>query len=226
MIQTVFLDLDDTIMDFRRAEAEALKRALQTMDVAPTEDVISRYSAINKAQWELLEQKKITRPQLLLRRFEILYHELGLVRSPAKTQEYYGEFLSRSHWLLPGAEELLKTLHGTYHLYLASNGTGPIQDRRIRDSGIGKYFHDIFISDYLGVNKPAKAFFDRCFARIPGFDLEKAIMVGDSLTSDMQGGIHAGLKTCWFNPGGKTTTLPIDYEIHDLSELPGLLEQI
>ena len=129
---------------------------------------------------------------------------------------------------MPGAEELLEALYGKYPLYIVSNGNLSVQEGRIASSGIAKYFGEIFISQQIGFDKPRKEFFDACFARIPGFDRERSIIVGDSLTSDIRGGINAGIKTCWYNPRGKAAREDIrpDYSIAELNELPGLLSEI
>ena len=95
---------------------------------------------------------------------------------------------------MPGAEQLLETLHGKYHLYICSNGSKKVQDSRIASSGIAKCFDGIFISEELGLNKPDKRYFEACFAQIPDFKRESSIMVGDSLTSDIKG---AQLKIEW-----------------------------
>lgn len=226
MIEFVFLDLDDTLLDFLKAESVALSRALREMGLEPTEEVISLYSRINKHHWELLEEKKITRPELLIRRFAVLYETLGLELSGEKTQSYYGKFLGEGHFFIPGAEALLEALKGKYRLFLVSNGNISVQQGRLESAGIGPYFEKIFISEAVGVNKPDRAFFDHCFHAIEGFDPNRAIIIGDSLTSDVRGGINAGIRTCWFNPKGKPGREDIlpHHEIRSLSELPGLLE--
>lgn len=228
MIKYLFFDCDDTLLDFHKAEARALRRTLEQMDVVPTDQVVQRYSAINQSVWELLERGEITRPELLIRRFRILYEELGVDRSPEETQAYYEEFLSQGHFFMEGAQELLETLYGKYKLYLVSNGTAKVQAGRLKSAGIAPYFEEIFISETIGVKKPERAFFDHCFSRIPDFDPSEAMIVGDSLSSDMQGGNNAGILTCWMNPQRKPLRqgIHVDYEIRALSEIPKILEEI
>lgn len=228
MLRTVFLDLDDTILDFSLAEAAALRRALTEADVPADNAVLARYHAINAAQWELLEEGVLTREQVLLGRFDILFGELGLVRSAGEICGRYEEYLAEGHWFVPGAEALLEALAPRYDLYLASNGTAEVQYRRLESAGIKGYFRGIFISQDLGADKPSPAFFQKCFAAIPGFSRERAVMVGDSLTSDIRGGKNAGLRACWFNPRGKPPRADIvpDYEISALDQLPALLETL
>lgn len=228
MLRTVFLDLDDTILDFRRAEAEALRRALTEADIPADDGVLARYHAINAAQWELLEEGVLTREQVLLGRFDILFGELGLARSAREVCERYEEYLGEGHWFVPGAEAVLSALAPRYELYLASNGTAAVQHRRLESAGILPWFKGVFISQELGADKPSPAFFQRCFAAIPGFSRDHAVMVGDSLTSDIRGGRDAGLRTCWFNPHGKPRRADIlpDYEVSALERLPALLETL
>ena len=158
----------------------------------------------------------------------MLYETLGLDISGEKTQSFYGKFLGEGHFFIPGAEALLEALWGKYRLFLVSNGNISVQSGRLASAGIEKYFEKIFISEAVGVNKPDRAFFDRCFAAIGDFRPEESIIVGDSLTSDIRGGLGAGIKTCWFNPAGKPGREDIvpHHTIRALSELPGLLARL
>lgn len=228
MLKTVFFDLDDTLLDFTRAEAAALRSTLAEMGAPADDGVLARYHAINADQWRLLEERRLTREQVLVGRFDILFGELGLRRSARETCERYEGHLAEGHWFIPGAEALLKELFPRYDLYLASNGTAEVQHRRLESAGILRFFRGVFISQEMGADKPSRAFFEKCFAAIPGFSRESAVMVGDSLTSDIRGGAGAGLRTCWFNPRGmpaRTDIVP-DYEISDLSQLPPLLRTL
>ena len=224
----VFLDIDDTLLDFRKAEAIALGKALQDMDLEPAASTIARYSQINRQQWELLEEGLLTREQVLLRRFELLFAELGVARSAERIRDLYEGYLAIGHHFMPGAPELLKALHGKYRRFIASNGTAKVQAGRIASAGIGPCFERIFVSEELGHEKPGKAFFEACFAQIPGFDPRRAIIVGDSLTSDVRGGKNAGILSCWYNPNGRAPREDIrpDYIIGSLGELPTLLARI
>ncbi|MBQ7386993.1 MAG: YjjG family noncanonical pyrimidine nucleotidase [Clostridia bacterium] len=227
MIKFVLLDIDDTLFDFSKAEHTALSGTLSEMGVEPTDSVIKRYSEINREHWERLERRELTREQVLTYRFDALYRELGAKKSSVETQRIYEYRLSLEHPFIDGAEELLRELYGKYKLYIVSNGTAVVQDRRIADSGIGKFFDGIFISQRVGADKPAREFFDSCFAQIEGFESEHAIIVGDSLTSDILGGKNAGIKTCHFNPDGKKNdNIRPDYEIKSLRELPALLGKL
>ena len=228
MVKFVFLDLDDTILDFHKAEAEALKDTLLHMGVSPTDAVVARYSEINDAQWKRLERGEMTREQVKLRRFQILFEELGIERDAEQTRRYYENRLGIGHFFLSGAEEMLRALDGRYRLFIMSNGTTSVQNGRIASAGIAPLFEQIFLSEAIGYVKPQKEFFDACFAAIPDFDPAQAIILGDSLTSDIQGGIYAGIRTCWFNPHGKAGRADIkaDYEVHTLADFVDLLDHV
>lgn len=228
MIKTIFLDLDDTLLDFTGGEAHALSRALGEMGVTPTPAILERYHVINASQWELLEEGGLTREQVLFRRFDLLFGELGVTCSGRETCERYEGHLAEEHGFVPGARELLETLAPRYDLYLASNGAAAVQHRRLDDAGIRRYFKGIFISEEMGADKPGRAFFEACFSAIADFDPAAALMVGDSLTSDIRGGRNAGIHTCWFNPQGRPARpdIPADEVIADLAQLPPLLERL
>ncbi len=229
MIKYVLFDVDDTLLDFGKAEAAAIRKTFERIGIPATDETVRRYSEINNEQWRLLEKGVITRSEVLTRRFDILFAELGIKGIPSEmAQASYEYLLGIGHYFVDGAPELLKALEGRYELYIVSNGTASVQSSRLKSAGIIPYFRNIFISERLGFNKPSKEFFDACFERIPGFEKDKAVIVGDRLSSDILGGINAGIRTCWFNPKGEAPDpeIPADYEIRELSELPALLEKI
>lgn len=226
MIEFLFLDLDDTILDFQKAERLALAKTLESFGLPPTDTVLARYHEINREHWERLERKELTRQQVLVGRFAALFQEMGLSAQAEQVARAYEENLSQGHYFLPGAEEALKSLSKKYKLYLASNGTARVQAGRLKSAGIIPYFQEIFVSEEMGYNKPDPAYFDACFARIPGFRKDRAMMVGDSLTSDILGGIQAGIATCWVNPHHKTGSIRPDYEIESIVQLEALLKNL
>lgn len=226
MIEFLFLDLDDTILDFQKAERLALAKTLESFGLPPTDTVLARYHEINREHWERLERKELTRQQVLVGRFAALFQEMGLSAEAEKVARAYEENLSQGHYFLPGAEEALQSLRKKYKLYLASNGTARVQAGRLKSAGIIPYFQEIFVSEEMGYNKPDPAYFDACFARIPGFRKDRAMMVGDSLTSDILWGIQAGIATCWVNPHHKTGSIRPDYEIESITQLEALLKNL
>lgn len=228
MMEFLFLDLDDTILDFHKAERLAISRTFRSFGLEPTEQVLERYHVINRLHWERLERGELTRDQVLTGRFQMLFEELGIPAQPQAIAKGYEHNLGLGHYFLPGAKEALDTLRGKYRLFLASNGTASVQHSRLTSAGLYPYFEEVFVSQALGANKPSRAFFDACAARIPGYDPRKALMVGDSLTSDILGGINAGMKTCWVCPRGAQGRPDIvpDYRIEALSQLPELLKTL
>ncbi|MED9914049.1 MAG: YjjG family noncanonical pyrimidine nucleotidase [Acutalibacteraceae bacterium] len=228
MIRNVLFDLDDTLFDFHKAEKIALTKTLVHFGIDPTEETLALYSTINAAHWKRLELGEISREEVKVGRYRELFETIGVECDPVKATAYYESMLAIGHYFMPGAPELLEELYRKYRLYIVSNGTAKVQEGRIGSSGITKYMDGIFISQILGANKPDKQFFDICFAEIPDFSLSETVIIGDSLSSDIKGGINAGITTVWFNPKGieNDSDIKPDYTIKELSEVPGLLSQI
>ena len=227
MIEFLFLDLDDTILDFHKAERIAISRTIREFGVEPAEEILSLYHEINDWHWKQLEQGRLTRAEVLVNRFGVLFEKMGKEVDAAKCAQIYEKNLSTGHYFLPGAEEAVDSLHKKYRLFLASNGTAVVQKSRMTSANLYRFFEKVFVSQEIGHNKPSRAYFEGCFAQIPGFDRKKAMIVGDSLTSDIQGGINAGIKTVWVNPGHRQSgEIKPDYEIEALSQLEALLETL
>ena len=228
MIEFLFLDLDDTILDFHKAERIALSKTIRQFGVEPTPEVLTRYHEINKWHWEQLELGTLTRAEVLENRFAVLFQELGVAADKTACARAYEKNLSVGHYFLPGAEEAVEALSKKYRLFLTSNGTSSVQKGRMTSANLYRFFEKVFVSQEIGHNKPAKAYFDACFAQIPGFDPKRAMIVGDSLSSDILGGIRAGIATCWVNPGHLIPTPAVqpDHEIEALPQLEALLETL
>ena len=224
----ILIDLDETIFDFKQAETIALANTLRTYGLEPTPEVVSRYKTINRRLWEQLERGEVTRQQVLEERFGNLFAAFGMEVDKAACGRAYGDGLSERHYWLPGAEEALEKLQGKYRLFIASNGTASVQRRRMDSADLYRFFEDIFVSQEIGAEKPNAEFFEGAFARIPGFDRSKAMIVGDRISSDIMGGNNAGIATCWVNAAGEThdPAVRVDYEIKSLAELPELLEKL
>ena len=226
MFEYLFLDLDDTILDFHKAERLAISKTIREFGLEPTEEVLQRYHLINKWHWEQLELGKLTRAEVLENRFGVLFQEFGVEADKTACARAYEHNLSQGHFFLPGAEEAVDRLSKKYRLFLASNGTASVQKGRMTSANLYRFFEQVFVSQELGHNKPSLEYFEAAFSRIPGFDRSKCLMVGDSLTSDIRGGIRAGIKTCWVNPGHALHPAEItpDYQIEYLYQLEELLE--
>ena len=228
MIRFLLIDLDNTILDFDKAEAVALQKTLEMAGIRVTPEIIAQYSQINKNHWLRLERKELTRDQVKVGRFQVLFDELGIAADALLISMTYEKLLSVGHYFLPGALEAIQRLSRRYRLFLASNGTASVQHSRLKSAELYPYFEKIFISQELGADKPAPEFFSRGIGQVEGFDPSQALMVGDSLSSDILGGIQAGIPTCWVNPQGKAAPADIrpTYEISSITELEALLEQL
>ena len=228
MIEFLLLDLDDTILDFHKAERLAIAKTFSDFSVEPTETVLHRYHLINRFCWERLETGEWTREQVLVNRFSLLFDEVGVEADATACARAYEKNLSIGHYFLPGALEAVQTLSGKYRLFLVSNGTASVQKGRMTSANLYPYFEKVFVSQEVGHNKPAREYFEKVFDQIPGFDPKKAIIVGDSLTADILGGINAGIATCWVNPNHlpKRADIPADYEIEGIYQLEALLESL
>ncbi|MEA4966304.1 MAG: YjjG family noncanonical pyrimidine nucleotidase [Oscillospiraceae bacterium] len=225
MIEFVFFDVDDTLLDFGWSEHTALHRTYRELGVPLTEDMYARYHCLNRLCWQACERGEITREIMLTARHRQMFQEYGIDRDPGECERRYRKNLGIGHCLTPHALEILDYLHPRYRLFLASNGVAETQYSRLDSAGLTPYFEQIFISEDAGALKPTPEYFDYCFARIPGVCRERAVLIGDSLSSDIMGGRQAGIRTIWYNPNGKAgrdDLLP-DWEICDLLELTSIL---
>lgn len=227
MIDTLLFDLDNTLLDFDKAEANALTKALGEAGITVTDEMRDRYNKINLAQWKLLEQGRMTREEVKIRRFKLLFQEFDIKALPKEVARHYQIYLGQGHYFIEGAEEVLEELSKKYRIYLVTNGTLSVQVGRLESSGIKKYLQGVFISEEIGYNKPSIEYFEKCFAQIPDFKKENTVIIGDSLSSDIQGGINAGIKTIWFHRPQDLTKNPQpkpDYEIKSLKSLMEMLK--
>ena len=197
----LLFDLDHTLLDFDAAEDVALDFLLAEEGVEDIQTYKDYYVPMNKALWKDLEQKKITKAELINTRFEKLFAHFGIEKDGSYLAERYQFFLSKQGQTYLGVEDLLKNLiKQGYELYAATNGITLIQTGRLEQSGIAPFFKEIFISEQLHTQKPDAAFYEKIGARIPNFDKNHALMIGDSLSADIQGGQNAGIDTVWYNP--------------------------
>ena len=227
-IKHVLLDLDDTVFDFKRSEHIAICDTLRHFGVEPTEQITERYSEINKECWKALEEGLLSREQILVLRFERLFLELGVKALPIEARRFYEARLGDCAFFIDGAEALIAELRGKYTLSIASNGTAAVQDRRIARAGIAHLFNHIFISEKIGFNKPSRKFFDYCLEALGNPPRSEVIIVGDSLSSDIKGGLSVGIHTCLYNPKGVgvwENEAP-EFTVRELSEVAALIASI
>lgn len=219
--KTILFDADNTLMDFTKSEREALTDTLHLMGITPSEEIIATYSAINDAMWKKLERGEIEKSALRVARFAEFAKHYGWQLDVEKMAFSYTDFLSQKTYLIDGALELCRQLAAHCELYIITNGLKFVQERRFAATPLKPLFRDAFISEEMGAEKPHKAYFDEMARRIPDFAPEHALVVGDSLSSDIRGGVNAGIDTCWFNPKGAPAPadLPITYVVKALEEI-------
>ena len=217
----LLLDADETLFDFPRAEREALCDALRAAGIEPNEEMITTYSTINDGFWKMLERGEIDKTALRVARFDTFCRHYGFSVDVARLAVGYTDALTTKGHLIEGALAVCRALAAHCKLYIITNGIATVQRGRFALSPLRGLITDLFISEEIGAEKPHVAYFDAVAAKIPGFDRKKALVVGDSLSSDMRGGINAGIDTCWYNPKNKVAPadLPITYTVRTLEEL-------
>ena len=222
----ILLDVDGTLLDFGAAEQVGIAAVLARYGFEADEERIRLYHRINGAAWAAFERGEVTKERLVEERFETFFQELGKNVNGREAEDLYRSYLDQSAVLIDGAEDICRYLKERgYGLYVVTNGTSTTQYKRLALSGLDAYMDGIFVSEDAGSQKPQKEYFDYCFARIPQADPSRMILVGDSLTSDIKGGINAGVSTCWYNPAGLPEREDIrpDRQIRRLEELKELL---
>ena len=221
----LLFDVDGTLLDFHAAENQALLRTFQMYHIPFHNHIKDIYEEINHRLWKSFEQGLIDKETVLFTRFDELFERLNIHQDGIQFEIDYQKELGKGHQLLPYALDIVKDLSQKYHLYIVTNGVSSTQYSRLQISGLDQYFIDIFVSEDAGYQKPANEYFDYCFQRIDGFDKEHALIIGDSLSSDILGGIHAGIDTCWIHD---TTSCEKEiqptYSITDLRQIYDILK--
>lgn len=225
--KTLLFDIDDTLLDFSSAEDEALHRLFTENGLGLTEEVENRYKEINGGLWSAFERGEVSREEIVNTRFELLFKAYGKQADGKRLGVRYQQFLAENHDLIEGASELIHSLASQFDMYIVTNGVSKTQYRRLHESGLYPFFKDIFVSEDTGYQKPMKEYFDYVFSHITSLEQSSTLIIGDSLSSDIKGGLNAGIHTCWFNPHHKvnhTQDQPM-YEIKHLADLHKILER-
>lgn len=224
--RTLLFDIDDTLLDFGAAEKLALCLLFKEQQLDLTVEMEDTYRSLNQELWRSFEDGKISREEVVNSRFTLLFKKYGREVDGADLESSYRSFLEQGHEFVDGALEVITALHKQFNLYIVTNGFSKTQDKRLRDSGLYPFFKGIFVSEDTGFQKPMPEFFDYVFARIPNLDRSTTLIIGDSLSADIKGGILAGIDSCWFNTNAKLNTSSISptYEIQRLEELYPLLQ--
>ena len=230
MIKVILWDIDGTLLNFDKAEHYALRKCFSLFHLGEcTDEMVEAYSAINKAYWERLERNEITKQQVLVGRFEEFFRQQGLpVEQAIPFNQEYQMRLGDCVFFNDDGGALVQKFGTKVKQYAVTNGTLTAQQRKLAKSGLVSFLDGVFISDVVGAEKPNIAFFDVVFTEIAKdgvYQKDEILIVGDSLTSDIQGGNNAGIRCCWYNPrqNPNTSTVRIDYEIRDLRELEGIV---
>jgi len=232
VIKNIFFDLDDTILDFHWAEREALSHTLIHFGIDPKEEILNSYSRHNAREWQRLERGEITREEVKVNRYKALFDELGVSFSPAEATAFYENELGKGYRFVDGALEMLEEGRKKYRLFLVSNGLKNTQTKRLGNANLYPYFSEVFISEEVGYNKPDARYFQAVFEKIPHFARAESVIIGDSLTSDIKGGINVGITTVWFCQNDDKKNLPNevgiypDYTITKLEEFLPLVEKL
>ncbi len=225
--KTLLFDVDDTLLDFQKAEKSALRMLFEEKGMSLTSEIEAQYKKINKSLWTAFEEGEINRDEVVNTRFSILFKEYGEEVDGILFENNYRSYLEEGNQLMEGALQFINQIQSEYDLYIVTNGISKTQDKRLRNAGLHALFQDIFVSEDTGYQKPMKEYFDYVFERIPNFVPEEGLIIGDSLSADMKGGYVAGIDTCWFNPERKLNDSGIipTYEVHNFEELYVLLKQ-
>lgn len=223
MIKVILWDIDGTLLSFKQAERAAIRACFDQFGLGElTDEMLSKYSSINATYWKRLELGELTKPQVLRGRFEEFFAAYGLDTGCVDAfNAAYQVWLGETVVFNDNGKELVQRFRGKVKQCAVTNGTLVAQRGKLKNSGLDQLLDEVFISDVVGVEKPGIGFFDAVFAAIGHYEKDEVLIVGDSLTSDIQGGNNAGILCCWYNPAGETVpeTLRVDYDIRNLNEL-------
>lgn len=225
MYDWLLFDADGTIYDFDAAAYDAVTSVFAHAGIAATQEHRDLYARINHGCWLELELGELSAEMLRAERFRRLLSQLDIPGDAEDLSQHFLLKLSQGNEFITGARDLLWVLHTRFNMLLITNGLSEVQRPRFAARNMSRFFKEIVISDEVGVAKPDPAIFDICFERMGNPDRDKVLIIGDSLTSDMQGGITYGIDTCWFNPSGKPKPIDMDitFEIRNLYDLVPLL---
>ena len=227
MVKAILWDVDGTLLDFSAAEKAAIRKLFGEFGLGEcTDEMVARYSAISSGYWKKLERGEITKAEVLVGRYRDFFSELGIDTAlAAPFNARYQIALGDTVVYRDDSLQIVKALHGRMKQYVVSNGTVIAQTKKLERSHLGEWMDGIFLSERLGAEKPSPQFFRQVFAALPDILPSDMLIVGDSLTSDMQGGLTAGIPTCWYNPQSlpRPADMALAFEIQNLQQIYELL---
>ncbi len=228
MIKTLLWDVDGTLLDFSKSEEYGIRKCFEIFGLGDcTDEMLLRYSKINRKYWEKLERNEITKQQVLTERFIEFFSSENIDFNDVKNfNDEYQVRLGDEYFFCDNGLETVTELKGKYKQYAVTNGTFVAQNRKLTQSGLIDLFDDVFISDVIGFEKPSIEFFNAVENKIGEFKKDEVMIIGDSLTSDIKGGNNAGILCCWYNPLSleNKDNLKIDYEIKNLNEILNIVK--
>jgi 2-haloacid dehalogenase len=221
----LWFDADDTLFDYKRAEASALELTFQDAGLGFRNEYLPAYQRYNQELWRELELGTVSPVMLRVLRFERLFAEFGLEIPVGEFSTAYLKNLANSSILIPGAETVVRTLSERYRIAVLTNGLKDVQRPRLEKSAIWHCLSGLVISEEVGAAKPAPEYFAIASQQMGNPPKNSVLMIGDNLNSDIRGASRYGLDTCWYNPARlpRPADLSINYEIHDLLVLISLL---
>lgn len=224
MYKLLLFDIDETLFDFKKTERVAFERTFyEAYPKLKEERYFKMYKRINKELWDKVEEGKITQEKVKYERFRLFLKEAEIERDYIKTANEFMNRLSEGNYLIEGAEETVEGLKGKIPMIIVTNGLKEVQRKRVKRSLIGKFFDEIVVSDEIGMSKPDKRIFEYAIRKYGSIDKKEILMIGDSLTSDIRGGLDFGIDTCWYNPNNKENKEGIT-ETYRITKLREILE--
>ncbi len=221
----LLFDADNTLLNSSKAFPLAIKESFEAINVECSQALMERYESINNKYWIQFEKGEISLEQIKKERFSTILSGLDIDYEPEAFNLLYLNKLVECTELYEGTIRVLDQLKPHFRMSIITNGMREAQRPRLHKTKITEYFESIIVSDEIGQSKPDIAFFDYTFNSIENPpNKEKTLVIGDGLSSDIQGGINYGLDTCWISNGRENTSkLEATYEIASIRDLPGIL---
>ncbi|MGG3451782.1 YjjG family noncanonical pyrimidine nucleotidase [Domibacillus aminovorans] len=218
----LLFDLDDTLLDFGANETDSLNKLFQQYGYTLSDELFRVYNSVNKQLWADYENGNIVLDVVLNSRFSETMLKMGNVVDGIEWENLYRELLGNgTQLLMEGALEVCQRLSLSHRLFVITNGITQTQLKRLKQSCLFNFFEDIFDSQSIGFQKPSKQFFDYVMSHIKDFNRKETLIIGDSLNTDIKGGLLSGIDTCWINRNAQKCSAEIQstYTVTSLVEI-------